>query len=641
MGSAKRKVPSGRGRGRPPKVRRGSKASAPTSSSSLAASKSYSTLTTDIWLSLQLQAETQLAPKSVDVPVAGANVKHLEDPAEKSVEDFGITSGNELGTNSESQIQLQNEEEDDAEFGGGDGNGDVDEVVTTNSTPVVKRGRGRPKKSTDKARPDDDNTSKPNGAPQITQILQDEDEDDSKIWGIESHKRSSEIHRTASSPSKNIAKRGRGRPKTLNEVNAVIEHFSNPDSSTKRGRGRPRKSDSNVAVDRTAARPSNTSNQSHSGGSRNSNATMTLDQETASLPSASSLRRSGRPKKAFVLEVTVTKGQQQVYRSVTRKDDSATEDTDKETEKQEKKIEGTGLDEGNTRDQKEPEAKRYDVHKASPTSAKVGTKRMRDGPKVQKNLVDSLSSTHKPVLKPATLRDFNRPREADMNMSSSAFDPLLGTPLPTENDFTAEEYATHASTKRPRLLPAPEFTASVTRPNMETPTTSVQTPSQLATAYHGTGMDGSQITHEEHAAMGLAYTAVQDLRDVHENFLGAETSPGLQLTAVDGQNPAQPSQPTQSPRGPSNLANRINDHYIEPPGGVFFTRSTVLVFGGASEPGDGVPDAPGSALEGSRFSVPTDIVPLSRVANTDAGSYYSINRVSSVAPVAPMLMEDQ
>ena len=537
------------------------------------------------------------------------------------------------------QLQLQNEEEHDAGAEGGDDNGDVDEVVTTDFTPVVKRGRGRPKKTTDKARADDDNTSTTNGTPQITQTLQNEDEDDIKTWGLDSRKRGSEIHETASSPSENIAKRGRGRPRTVTEVNTVVEHFSTPGSATKRGRGRPRKSDSNTAVDRTAVESSNRSNQNYSGGSRTSNATMTLDQEITLLPSTSSLRRPGRPKKAFVSEVTVTKGQQQVYRSVTRSDDSATEDTEKETMKEEKKMERTGLDEGNTQIQKEPESRRYDVHKASPISAKVGTKRKRDGPKVQENLVDSLASTSQPAFKPATLRDFNQPREVVMNMSSPASNPLLGTPLDSEKDSTAEEYATRASTKRPKLLPAPEFTALVTRPNIETNGTGIQTPADLANIHYETGMDGSQITLEGHAAMGLAYTAVQDLRDVHENYVSAETSPSLQLTTVGGQNSAQPSRPAQSPRGPSSLANRINDYYIEPPGGVLFTRSTMFLLGGGSEPGDSVPEAPGSALEGSRFSVPTDIVPFSRVANADAESYYDIYRVASVAPVAPMLIE--
>ncbi|MCJ1378883.1 hypothetical protein MMC17_001982 [Xylographa soralifera] len=622
MGSVKRKVPSGRGRGRPSKVRRGSQASLVTSSSPVAATAN-----------------------GVDVMVPGANLMHLEAPVEKDVEKTGITSGNESFTGSESQIQRHDEEQDDAGNGVGNDNKDGTEVAETKPAPVVKRGRGRPKKTTDKARVDDNTTGTPNGAPETTQILENEDEDDSKVWGIEARKQGLEIPEMASSPSENIAKRGRGRPRKSDEVNAVLKQLSTPDSAMKRGRGRPRKSDSNIAVDRTVAGPSNTSSQSHSGRPRNSDVIKTVDQKTILPSSTSSLRRPGRPKKAFVLDVTVNKSQKQVDRSATRQGDSATEDTEEENEEGEKKEEGRRSNKGVSHDQKKPEAGRYDVHKASPISMKAAKKRKRDVPEQQENLVDSLSVAPRNTFQPATLRDFSQSLEVGMNMSNSAANSLLGTPLDFENDFdndfTAEEYAAHASTKRPRLLPSPEFTAPLSRENEGIPNTGIQTPSQFATFHHATGMDGSHTTYEGHAAMDQAHAALQNLREVHGNLVGAETSPGLQFIRVAGQNPAQSSQPSQSLPRPSNLANRVNDRFLEPPGGSIFTKYTARFFGGGSEPRDGVPNVPESASEGAQLSVPTDIVPSSRVANSDTGLYYGANEADPVAPVAPMLMQDE
>ena len=536
---------------------------------------------------------------------------HPEDPAEKSVENAGITSGNKPSTTSESQTQHRNEEADSAAAGVGDENGDRHEAVTIESALVVKRGRGRPRKTTDKARVDDDDTSAPNSGPETARTAETEDEDDSKIWGIESHKRGLEMHETTSSPLDNVAKRGRGRPSKLNEANTVVEQLSTPNSATKRGRGRPRKSDSNVAVDGTAAGLSNTN----------------------------SLRRSGRPKKAFFSESTITKGQQQVDRSVARKDDSTTEDTEEDNEKEEKTEEGKGPNEGKSQVQEEPEAKRYDVHKASFTPAIAGTKRKRDVPKVQDNSVDILSSTKGNMFRPAILRYSGQPREAEVNMSHSASNPISSIPRDFENDLTAEKHATHGSTKRPKLLPPPESPAPHTGTDMGTPSTGFQTPSQLTAFRLGTGIDGSHATHDEHAAMNQAGAAIQNLRDTHETLITAETSPRLPLTRVTGPNPAQASQPAQNSIRPSGPGNRINNDFIESPGVFVFTSSTVT-FGDVSGSGDDMPYGLDSALDGSRFSDVMDMVPFPSVVSTDTGSYYETDRGGVVAPIARMLTQD-
>ncbi|MCJ1287274.1 hypothetical protein MMC26_006622 [Xylographa opegraphella] len=598
MASAKRKVPSGRGRGRPPKIRLGSTASALTSSSPLP------------------------TPNAFSVAVSGADVKHTQTPAGKIIGE----SGPFTISDSQTQPQLRNEQVDDVTTGGGDELVEGHEVVATEAASVAKRGRGRPKKVADKASADDINS--PNNAPKSTWMAENEDKDDSEIWGIKSQKRELETQETISSPAENVGKRGRRRPRKSNGVSIVIEQHSTPGSATKRGGGRPPKLASNVADDRNATGTMNISSQTFLGRSRASDIAKTVYQETTLLTSTSSLRRPGRPRKAVVLDATGNKGQQEEDRRVIRKDDSATEDTDEE-EGEKTKI-GKGSVEGKSQDQQEPEAKHHGVHEESPTSAKVGMKRKRDVSNVQGNLIDGLSSPPETVSKPATLGNFGQPQEGDKNIPSSAID----------HDFTAEEPAAHAAAKRSRLLPSPEIIVPLAQPNEVSPNPGIQIPSQPTTLHYVTGMDGSHTMHEGHAPAGLAYADVQNLRNVRANHTDGDISSELQLTRSTGQDPAQLSQPAQRPPGPSSLANRVNDYFIEPPGGVYITRSTVRVVGRGPDSEGGVSHAPDIAVEQAVFSAPMDIGPFSGVAHADAAPYYGASASGFAAAVAPMVVQD-
>ncbi|MCJ1388720.1 hypothetical protein MMC18_001569 [Xylographa bjoerkii] len=596
MGSAKRKVPSGRGPGRPPKVRRGSKASAVTSSSPIASVKK-----------IDGKADT-----------ASANEAHMT-----------------------SNSQSQDEEEDYA--GGRDGNGE-EHVMTAVQQVVAKRGRGRPKKIPDTIRADDIKTGTPPGPAETAEGLGDEDEDDSKIWGIESHNWGVEIQDTASSPLQTATKRGRGRPRKSVTGTTFDGQIPTPDSGTKRGRGRPRKSDSKVTVGKNTTVLPNTSSQRRTERSRTSDAIKTVDQDTTLPPSTSSLRHLGRPKKASDLAVTVNQGPKHVDGSVLRQNSSATEDTEEEDQKMGKKEEDAGENEEEIRDQKEPEVRQYDVHKASPASTKVGLKRKREVPEVQDNAIDTLSSTPRTIFKPATLRDFGQPQQVDMNTSNPALNALRSTLLDFKDDSEAAGNPTGMSpAKRPRLLPSAEFTRSITLTSTGTPNAGSQDFARVGMYHNGTGMDGSPMPHEEHTTKDLAIAALQELQGASGTSPAGDNSPGLQLTEVFSQNLVQPSQPEQSLLGPSMLATRKTNLPSESSKLSTFSKLS-RVFGSRSDlraNGDGVLGGPGSASEGALFSDSADTISFSNAVNADTGPYHGVNGAGVVAPVAPMLAQDE
>ena len=443
-----------------------------------------------------------------------------------------------------------------------------------------------------------------------------------------------------SSPSVNVAKRGPGRPRTSNVVNTVAEQLSTPDSAAKRGRGRPRKSDSNIVLDVNTAGKASPSNDGRSRRStRTSDVTKIADRKTTLPPSTGSRHHVGRLKKASTSEVTVKNEQQKVYKSETRNDDSATEDSEDEHRDDEKAAEGTGSDKGKGQAQKDSGVKPYDVRKGCLTSTEAGTKRKINVVEAQENLIDSLDPDPNTTFDTATLRDVGQlPESGDINMFSSASNAISSTPRNFENGFnnesTAEGDAAYPSAKRPKLLPSPEFTAPVAWTHEGTPEPGYAPPSQPKTFHYGTGMDGSNAMHEDHTAMGLAHAALQNLHQVHEIFTSGDIIPGLQLTRAAGQNLGESFQPTHTqanPR-PSHMANRVNNHIIAAPGGFVLTSSMVTYGGESGSRDDGMSNDVGDTVSSSV----EEIFPSSSIVNADAGQYYGINMGGMVAPIAPM-----
>ncbi|MCJ1401905.1 hypothetical protein MMC11_005122 [Xylographa trunciseda] len=572
-------MPSGRGRGRPPKVRRGPKASVAASSSPIAPFRS-----------------------GVYVEVPGVDIAYLQEQATKSEGSADSASGNETFVSSTSQRQ-ETEEHDVAED---PGNGDGDEVAAAKPESVAKRGRGRPKM-----------VLVPTEPPQVAVSLKEEDEGDSKIWGIQILNSEVNNNETAFSPPGTTTKRGRGRPRKADKNVDTKVIPSTPNGRVKRGRGRPRKSETNTAV----------------------------DQITALLPNTSSQRRPGRPKKVIDGETAAHEDTQSPLGSVSLTDDSAINNTEEGEEGNEDAEKFKQEDGEELHDHEEPEVRRYDVHKASPASAKVGMKRKRDVREIQENLVDTLSSAPRNMFRPATLRAFGPSRQLDGNATNTAISSMPNTPVRFKNDPEAEEDPTQThSPKRPRLLPSVEFTTSATLGNSGNPNTAFQHFSRFGTYHTGTGLDGSHLSREEeeHAAREQANAAFQELREAYGSLSAIHGSTGLHLTRATSQSREQPPYPEQRLLQPAMPTSQGNDQLAESLRRAVFPMFP-RVSGGRSAQQvtvDGGSRTRRGAWEADLSASPADIIYYPGAGTVHAGLYYGVNVADSVAPIAPTLGHD-
>ena len=464
-------------------------------------------------------------------------------------------------------------------------------AAATDTVMPVKRERGRPKKISDIVKTDGNDIRTPKLAPKTTTNSNDQNQDDSKIGGTETHNLGVEKHETNSPTRKTDTKRGRGRPKKSDQdiIANVQVSVSTANSGTDRRPGHPRKLDENIRRDQIKViLPSQRYSMR-----RKSEANVPMNENATLPPITGSLRRPGYSEKTSDSDNVVDKTSESSPRSVPSIENSREEQTAEEG--------------AECQDQKEPKVRNYDVHKASPAS-KTGVKRKGGPPTAAENIVDALTSTTDSMLPSSAQREIRRLGQLDGKVETPRFDSTRNTSQDHNVGAEAEEDRSSGSpTKRPKLMPSPEFPTPFTSANMRAHGGVSPAFSQHAALPEGTGTDGPYTAYKESARGEVAKdTAIPNPQDYHAKPLAAEsafeTSPII--TASELQEYLSQSDP--SPLGHSILNTKKTELSVKSPGLSTLTKfSRVFSSQPTSTLGNGgMNNSPGNASEGAPFSTP-------------------------------------